>query len=222
MGTKPRTPVATKKKTIASRDREIRVLVRWAKQNLDRLLTADCEDAAAEICDELLLVDRQLGIEVIEDTSAPREAIITAFSDDRLFGVVRQITDSLADIPDWRFIPLKPPRGFDFELSMGDQTLEATALEFSPIPDLRRAIQLMVPNSIDVEPANEEEFAWLIVESGIGEELTSYIEHIEFAQPSSVNERRPISELAAYIKEQGWHRRPPSSVPELEANVDTD
>ncbi len=44
-----------------------------------------------------------------------------------------------------------------------------------------------------------EEIAWLIVETGIGEELAGQVEHLEFASGEDICNRYPITKLKDYI-----------------------
>ena len=97
---------------------------------------------------------------------------------------------------------LKPPRGFDFAISVAGHRLQAKNLEFAPIADIPNGIQVVTTSNIFEnlpEGKQAEELAWLIVETGIGEALTGQLRHIEFANIQLTKERRPISELETYL-----------------------
>jgi hypothetical protein len=184
-------------------DAQVQRFVSWASANIGRLRKKRAEDAADAICEQILKVDGGLGVEVSQPCGKEeRELIITAFSDPALFPLVPEIVDRMPPAPGWRFIPLKPPRGFDFTNTVGHHKLQASALEFSPIPEIKGGVQLLVPEALmaDLPPENDrEEMAWLIVEGGIGEVLASLLAHIEFAAAEGISDKRPISELASFV-----------------------
>ncbi len=96
---------------------------------------------------------------------------------------------------------LKPPRGFDFSLTVGNSTIDASELAFCPMDEIPSGFQLLACNSIVaslVQSDDAEELAWLIVESGVGEEVAARIQHVEFASIESAATRIPIARLAEY------------------------
>jgi hypothetical protein len=181
----------------------IQRFVLWAKGNLQNLLTQASAVAADEIGDAILIVDDRLGVEVANEANGGvREVIFTAFSNPELFPLVRRLCVALSEIPGWQFVALKPPRGFDFALTIAGHRLHAKKLEFAPISDIPNGIQLIPESDVFEHLPNAkqaEELAWLIVETGVGEELTARLQHIEFANPNSVRERHPILELRKYL-----------------------
>lgn len=181
----------------------VKDFVSWAIAHLPSMGNKPAEQVANAMAEVLLRLDPRLGVEVSDPNKGNREVIITAYSDPTLFPIVREIVEHASDISGWNFVALKPPRGFDFLISAGKHQLQANTLEFAPIADIDCGIQLLVPREtyMKLPPAeNKEELAWLIVETGLGEELTSKLKHIEFAIKENVGERNPITMLGAFLK----------------------
>lgn len=182
-------------------------LLGWAEVSLGRLRHEDSPVVADRLGDEVLRVNSQLGVEVGEDVASDcaREVIVTAFSEPRLFPLVHRVAGLLNGIPGWSFVALKPPRGFDFSLALGRCRIEAASLIFSPIAGtghrLRLGLREGLPGSLPVDE-DAEEMAWLIVETGIGEELAGLLEQVELC-PGPLLGGRPVSELAAYLGRGG-------------------
>lgn len=172
---------------------------RWFHLNHARLRNAPCEDAAEEIGEQLLRVDNRLGIEIADsDVGDGREAIVTAFSNAKAFELVYELTREIREALGWKFIALKPPRGFDFKLTVNTRELSAETIMFCPHSTVVNGFQLLVPNDIAQQLENSgdaEEIAWLIVESGIGEAAASRIQHLEFSEIESAAVKHPISQL---------------------------
>lgn len=186
---------------MTSTDDKVKKFVNWVQENLTRLRHEPSAYVADQLGEEILRIDAQLGVEVSEDDNDVREVIVTAFSEPKLFSLVHQITRLLSNLPGWRFIALKPPRGFAFKLSAGQHEIDASALGFASIPDIKGGIRLVAPAQV-LETLSEqetEELAWLVVETGIGEELTGLLQHIELSS-AQVTGKRPIAELEAYIR----------------------
>lgn len=177
--------------------------VSWMFANLARLRNKPAGEVAEAIGDAIAKVDQRLGIEVGQPEDQDRELIVTAYSDPTLFPVVLQIVESISDIPGWVFVALKPPRGFAFTVSFGEYRVQAKTLEFRATPDITGGIQLLIPRALFMKlpPGQDtEELAWLTVETGIGEELCSRIQHIEFSYSENVKDRQPITKLADFVK----------------------
>jgi len=184
-------------------NQKVQEFVSWALTNMAELRTWPADEVANVISNALLRVDNRLGVEVSEGSvGGGREIIITAYSDRELFPTVHQIVDKIPNVPGWRFVALKPPRGFDFVISLGNNKINANVLSFSPIPDINNGIQLLIPHALYAKFASGgdiEELAWLIVETGIGEELSSKLQHIEFSSSETVQKKKPITELNKYL-----------------------
>lgn len=191
---------------MTSPDEKVETLVAWARKNLPGLRHEPSAIVADRLGDEVLGVDGQLGVEVADDSPSAREIIVTAFSEPRLFETVRRIVDSLSGIRGWRFVALKPPRGFAFALSIGESRVEAKDLAFRPIPEIEAGIQLVTPPMVPAPSGEEaEELAWLVAETGLGEELAGLLQHVEFSNAEATEERHPIGELEAYVR-ANWEK----------------
>lgn len=161
-------------------------LAAWFLGAAPRLRKQSDAEIADELGDAVLAIDGRLGVEVSKGASGAKiEVIFTAFSDPDVFPIVQSIVDTLPILPGWEFIRLKPPRGFAFTLSLGEHQFSAASLKFRPHRSISRGIQLLVSEeSFDELPIEDaaEELAWLIVETGVGEELCARVQHIEFAK----------------------------------------
>jgi len=182
---------------------QIRAFVSWARENLGRIHSKSADDAASEISEALLQVDARLGVEIEEDVSDQRELIITAFSDPECFSLVREIISQLQALNGWRAVALKPPRGFDFAISMGGFEVQASDLEFDEEFTTGAHVRILVDTSVPL-PAPEavEELAWLLIETGIGEELAGRLQHVEFAVRPPDASAIPIARLAEYLRQR--------------------
>jgi len=177
----------------------------WFTEHAARLRAMDAEQAADEIGDRVIAIDARLGVDVAEDDDADgggdRELVITAFSDRAAVPLAKQVAASVTSAPGWKILALEPPQGWEFSVSIGDTELEADKLEFLPDPKTPYAIRLIVPTMLldRVAATDVEEIAWLIVETGIGEELTSAISEISLGERDVGKPGQPISALAAYV-----------------------
>ncbi len=173
----------------------------WFVASSESLRKKPAEQIAEAVATGIGRVDPRLGIELSKDKNT-QELIITAYSEPSLFGTVHRIVQLIGTRPGWRLIALKPPRGFAFTISVGKHRVQATSLEFAPIAEIAGGIRLLLLPSTFAELAtgqDAEELGWLIVETGIGEELASRIHHVEFGNSYDVVDRRPIGRLADFV-----------------------
>lgn len=182
---------------------EVSRFVCWFHSEGSYLRSLSAEIAADRIAAELERVDERLGIEIGEDDDRqPRELIFTAYSDTSLFGVVYDLVAKLGDTEGWHIVPLKPPRGFDFQLDLGSIVIDASILKFSRLDHPEGGLALIASKrsirTISALPDGGEELGWLIVETGIGEELAASITHIEFSPPRGTE--TPIQKLPETIE----------------------
>jgi hypothetical protein len=186
-------------------DGSISSFVTWARSNLPRLRDQPSQAVADELGERLLQIDPQLGVEVADDVDESREVIITAFSEPKLFPLVHRITTLLSDLSGWEFTALKPPRGFAFQVKIGDTKIDAKTLAFAPAPDVDAGIRLILPRNVAdelrIEP-EATELAWLVVETGIGEELAARLEQVEFHDETGGDLRFPIENLESFVRDR--------------------
>lgn len=164
-------------------DMTVQTFVNWFQENNQRLGHEDPEQAAEEIATAIDAIDERLGIELAAENDGSRELIFTAFSEESLFGLVKEIVSKAGEFPGWSLVALKPPRGFQFNLSIGNSSLCANQLEFH-VESAEHARLTIVVSRQMLTALNEndqaQELAWLIIETGIGEELTSKFDDIRF------------------------------------------
>ena len=175
----------------------------WVAENHCLLRDVEPEVAADELYAELKKISEALGVEVSDSDGGLRKIIITAFSDPKLFGLVHALVQSASRVTDIEFIALKPPRGFGFKVQIAGNELVAKDLGFQLIADLSRAVRLLVGQDIlrDLSDSGDaEEMAWLVVETGIGERLAGYIQHIEFSATADSSEQFKIDRLAELVE----------------------
>src|SRR5579871_1032716 len=127
----------------------INKFVTWARKTLPLLEGEPADQAAESAAAALANVDERLGVEVSEASAGEaHELIVTAYSDPTLFPRVRQLVAAVGQVPGWTIVALKPPRGFDFSISIGSHHLAAETLRFRSIADIAGGVQLLVPNVV--------------------------------------------------------------------------
>lgn len=184
-------------------DDELNNLISWVAKTLPSLGGEEASVVADAIGGQVLSLDQRLGVEVSDHRATqPREIIFTSYSDSSLFQDIRRIVAALPHVSGWQFIALKPARGFDFSINLGGFKLKANRLNFAPIEEIDCGIQLLIPHEMYSRIANTddaEELAWLITETGIGEELSSKINHIEFADASKNKGGQNIKNIGNFV-----------------------
>lgn len=184
----------------------------WVSEQSAELLTADGQTLADEVEQRIRAIDSRLGVEVSAPSDSddqPRELIITAWSEPSAFQSAREIIAAAPQLPGWRFIALKPPRGFAFAINIDGLHVDASELAFDPLsaeenPKLL-GIRLYVPSATDDNDERLNRALPLILETGIGEEAAAQIDHTDFvAGPPQDDKALPIEQLLPYVQ---WHRR---------------
>jgi hypothetical protein len=180
---------------------------RWFSSNAERLCSEGSAEAAEAILDEVSKVEERLSVEVSTETH-DCELIISANRDPGLFGRVEELVAMAPNIPGWTVVALKPARGFEFSLSFGGASLDASSLYFQPLQSERApgelGLRLLAPPVL-AEAVLES--AWLLIEIGIGERATADVAHIEVAAMSNCDDGLvPISDLGAYLERRKRQR----------------
>jgi hypothetical protein len=178
----------------------------WFEENREELARAEPEEIAEELDAALNRVDERLAVEVAKDATGI-EVIISANGDREAFPVVRSLVRSANSSKRWKFVGLKPPRGFDFKLDVEGASIEADKLSFDPLEGVKNPKALGIRLfGLDVESElnNVNSLARLIVETGIGEELAAQIDYIDARPASEAVDTLPIAELLAYVE---WYLR---------------
>lgn len=178
----------------------IRQFAEWFRSHSDVLSRMSSDDVASEVAERLAAMDERLGVEVERPRGCEkRRIILTAFSDRSAFSLVRAIADEVGQNAEWNILALKPPRGFEFFITLGGQRLRADALRFRPLPEIENGFEFLVPD-ITVSGDGAEEAAWLIAETGVGEELAGGISHLEFGNSADLAGSIPITEFASALQ----------------------
>lgn len=173
---------------------------------------ADKDQLLDEIQHALHRISEDLWFEIGGDREGPQELVITAEGKHHAFALVREVVSAAPEIPGWKIIAFKPPRGFDFTTSYGDITVSPKAAWFSvlPAPEGPDGIDLRVAYA-DFEPSKAEAFltaTYHLLEGGLGELAVAQIfRSIEVcaAPPDPRAEgQRLLSELPGYIAKRGY------------------
>lgn len=180
----------------------------WFLKNEGKFRRADAVNVVAKIQRQLSKINARLAAEVSIE-SDPRELVITAHGDQHAFPSAMELGRSAPVLPDWTIQILKPARGFEFSFERHGVEIDARKLQFDPItsasiPD-SLGIRVYVP---DISQPDEQLLAQVsvIVETGIGEDSASRIEHLEVAPaPPPDAGALSLDKLGAYI--QWWDRK---------------
>lgn len=178
--------------------------VTWFQSNAAQLRQKDPETASAEIHEELQKLDESLGAEVGDETEETRELIITASGNAELFDEVEALAKKLA-AEGWTIVPLKPARGFDFTVRTEDSAVDARTLYFEALesPEMPGVLGLRLFAKAD-QAAALGDTAWWILETGIGERASAYIQHLEVAElPEDTNDLTSVRALGSFVR---WHQ----------------
>ena len=179
---------------------------RWFVANEQSLRRCSGEVVADRVEKRLQEVDSRLGVEVSHEANE-HELIVTAGGDPEAFPTARELVSKAPKLRHWAISALKPPRGFKFQMSLDGTTVEADQLLFEPLQSASHpqslGIRLVLPGALQASAAQLHEVAHLIIETGIGEELAAYVDHVDVATTSvELSTGLPISDLAKYIT---WH-----------------
>lgn len=154
----------------------------WLTGRLPALQAMGAKAVAEELERGLAAIDERLGVEV-SDAGGTRRVVITADGDVEAFDAARRAVAAAPAIPDWEFVALRPPQGFDFEVTAGDRVFDAKELSFLPLSadeaPSQLAIRLLVPNPWVEAWA---ELGLQILETGLGEEAAARIAYLEIDQ----------------------------------------
>lgn len=113
--------------------------------------------------------------------------ILSANGIEDLFDTVEKLVDAAPPLREWRFIGLKPPRGFRFEYRKRGRTLAPKDWKFLILRDDRNnlGLRIFVPGKrLDVNDADLQ----IIIETGVGERAFSAVKHLEYTQQPSALE----------------------------------
>lgn len=174
----------------------------WFTKHENDLKHCEPQLAAESLSEILAQVDTRLGVEV-SDERKKRSLTITAGGDPDVFPMAKQLINEAPRTRGWSFHALKPARGFKFTINANGIDLDASELVFEPLTsaDLPKklGIRLFFPSS-NREATSDNDMVWQILETGIGEEATCLISHLEVESGIVKQEDTiPIEDLANYI-----------------------
>jgi hypothetical protein len=156
---------------------------RWFKDQANEFaVQTDSPRIVDRIYETLCRVDKRLGIEISEpDLSGVREMILSANGFRELFSAAEELVSAAPELVGWRFIALKPPRGFDFVYRQDGQVLSPSEWSFLPLRDDENnlGLQIFIPGS---ETVLSNAILQTIIETGVGEKEFSDIRYLEYTQ----------------------------------------
>jgi hypothetical protein len=127
----------------------------------------------------------KLTIELSADDN-PKELIISASGDRSLFPLVREVVSRAPKLPGWRFIALKPPRGFPQQTRFGESVHRPAEMWFIPLrkegaPSFL-GLRIGYPWYGSTHAKVERNGVYEVLEAALGEEtLSGEVQYVEVA-----------------------------------------
>ena len=173
----------------------------WFRSQCVRLHALPSGAVAEEVANCLSTIDDRLGVEVERGMgSGEREIVLTAFSNPDAFPVVRRLAEEVGSVAGWKVVALKQPRGFAFSIGLAGQKVKAETLRYRAVAGIAQGYELIAPG-LAVGGDGAEEAAWLIVETGVGEELAGHVQHLGFRDDrAQCSDSHPICEIGQAIR----------------------
>ena len=181
----------------------------WFARNEAELNALDPDAVVERVQDEIQRIDDGVGVEV-GARGQPKELVVTAYGQQELFPLVRQIVEGAPALA-WTVRALKPPGGFDFQFRRGSLALDVSALPFEPLEsDADPAlfgVQVFVPTG-QVPEEEWPDIVSLILASGLGEERFAAIDHVAYDDLANAPENPlRLGELEQFIEWRNGKRR---------------
>lgn len=185
--------------------------VREHKAELDSLV--DTSDPLWDISlSKLQAINKGLWFELSSPDGNEREFIITAESRSELFPIVENIVTCAPKLNGWRFISLKPPRGFAFKTKYEGIPLDPNFMSFLPLeksgaPKML-GLRIGVPSFAESKRTPITTGVTIILETALGERAFAMdIQHVEVCSMPEKTEAEgyfPLPNLPDYI---AWRKR---------------
>ena len=181
------------------------------KSNLDSL--AETSDPLWDVTlERLKAIAQGLWFELSNLGVTPREFIITVEGQTDLFDLVEEIVEEAPADPNWKFVALKPPMGFDFKTTYEGIELDPKALWFLPLENsadpLALGLRIGVPDYKLDKQRSIHNAVLVILDTALGERVAaSKIQHVEvrrLPQSPEANGYIALTELADYVE---WRKR---------------
>ena len=155
----------------------------WFRSNKSTLSTLD---STVEIVDRIdravSRLDERIGVEVSEkDSHGVREVIFSANGHSELFSKIEDLVNSSPEFLGWRFLALKPARGFKFAYRQLGNSLLPSEWSFLPLRDENNklGLRIFIPGkSVKISVGVLRR----ILETGIGEKALSQVHYVEYVQ----------------------------------------
>jgi hypothetical protein len=140
--------------------------------------------------------------------SDPKEFIVTAGGDAKLFPVADEIISHAPELLGWRFISLKPSRGFQFTSSFRGILFDPQKMWFMPLK--KRDDPSFLGLQIGYEGGSDfaekkivRDGTFLVLDTGLGERIAGsnvrYLDIVELPANPRTSGYRKITELPEYI-----------------------
>lgn len=183
----------------------------WFESQAERLFEQPSLEIIDKLTEQLARVDWGISCKVSQVTTcSDRELILTAHSDTSRFKLIGTLVQRAPQIPGWRVLALKPPRGFAFHID-GKERLSISDWRFVPLkssPDFSEfGLRIEMPEQ-DARLLDADALS-LILETGVGEVLLSLCSHIEFGSSKTAG-ALSIHSLAETISDWALVRGPKS------------
>lgn len=175
----------------------------WFTQESQALRELDPDAIAERIGAALEAEVGPLGVEVSdEEEDGALDVVITAHRQALHFDTVKALVAKAPEVAGFRFIALKPANGFDFTLEVDGVELDASALRFEPMLGTAGVgLKVYLPDAA-ARDEDVKDLIWLLLESGLGEEVAAGITQVEAAALSSPDARdaTALPDLAGFLE----------------------
>ncbi|HLT29333.1 MAG TPA: hypothetical protein VK013_04785 [Myxococcaceae bacterium] len=175
----------------------------WFKDEAHRLRAMELDTLTDTLARALSTHAPGLGVEVspAEAEDQDVEVLFTAHRERMHFSRARDLVAAAPDVPGFRFIALRPAQDFDVVLETEGVELDGTELTFEPLlGPAGVGLRLFVPEAAAAQPELKD-LLWLMLETGLGEEVASGLSHLEVS-PRSASESAdalPLIELPHFL-----------------------
>lgn len=204
----------------ANKHRAVETFWRWFINNQDRFSSIPSNRLLLElILAKLKEVDDGLFFEMSVDLN-PKEFIITASGDTSLFGLVDEIVSQAPKLNDWKFIALKPPKGFSFRSNFRGILFDPQKMWFMPLKkrDDPNFLGLKIGYEDGCNFAEKQivrDGTFLVLDTGLGERVAAtniqYLEIDELPPNPVASGYGKVTELERYLSGLSRKRKLPKS-----------
>lgn len=174
----------------------------WFSQESKALRDLDSDALARRIGEALEEHVGEIGVEVSDDEEdGALDVVLTAHREPLHFQTVKALVAAAPEVQGFRFVPLKPANGFDFTLEADGVELDASSLRFEPLLGTAGVgLKVYLPDAA-ARDEDVKDLIWLLLESGLGEEVAAGITQVEAAPLSSPEARDalPLPDLAGFL-----------------------